>query len=55
MIACTGSLIAMLLHSLVDFNLFAWICGIVASGIDSRRPRLEVRIEPAAAEAMAAT
>jgi O-antigen ligase len=48
MIGCAGSLVAMLLHSFVDFNLyvpangavFAWICGIAASGIDSRRPRL---------------
>jgi len=38
-IACVGSLSAMLLHSLVDFNLyipangavFAWICGIAAA------------------------
>jgi O-antigen ligase len=38
-IACTASLVAMLLHSFVDFNLyvpangavFAWICGIAAT------------------------
>ena len=41
MIACTGSLTAILLHSLVDFNLYmpanamvlAWVCGIVMSGV----------------------
>lgn len=41
MIGCIGSLLAILLHSFVDFNLyiqengavFAWICGITASGL----------------------
>jgi len=51
MIACTGSLTAILLHSLVDFNLYvpanamvlAWVSGIAITGVRGkrRRPRSE--------------
>ncbi len=47
MIACAGSLTAILLHSFVDFNLYmpanamvlAWVCGIVMSGAGGTRAR----------------
>lgn len=63
MIGCAGSLVAMLLHSFVDFNLyvpangavFAWVCGIAASGIAPRRPRNTSRFKSVAAEAIAVT
>lgn len=45
-LACTGSLVAILAHSLTDFNLYipanamllAWICGFAASRIPDRVP-----------------
>lgn len=61
MIGCTGSLVAILLHSSVDFNLyvpangavFAWICGIAASSIAVRRriPSAKQQRDPAVAAA----
>ena len=47
MIACTGSLTAIMLHSLVDFNLYvpanamvlAWVSGIAITGLREKRRR----------------
>lgn len=54
-VASTASLVAMLIHSFVDFNLyipangaiFAWICGLAATGLDSRRVEFRSSVQPA--------
>ncbi|HWE50628.1 MAG TPA: O-antigen ligase family protein [Bryobacteraceae bacterium] len=56
-LACAGSLTAILVHSVVDFNLYvpanaavlAWICGMVA-GLRPSSPRIVSRRRPAFAE-----
>jgi O-antigen ligase len=55
-LACTGSFVAILLHSLVDFNLYipanamllAWIAGLAASsqcGAGIRACRVDTRVD----------
>jgi len=57
-IACVAAMNAMLLHSIVDFNMyvpanamvFAWIAGIASCSLAASRSRAELRPEPELAE-----
>jgi O-antigen ligase len=60
-LACAGSLVAILVHSFVDFNLYvpanaavlAWICGL-AAGLRPAPPRIVSRRKAGVAEATVA-